>query len=212
MASCRILPFPANKAGRVGKNDLVAPEQARDEINKGNGNVIERRGERPNILVENPDRVRDFCRDTRAGHPLLTSPSAKTESADPFLIVLAIGMTTGLGNRRPVTLTNEKKGGKKRIPHAAQRYGIESLSMFEMFQRKAGCLDVPVSTAAARLPRPCCRPRLAHNTHLVPRNPAARAPQPRQLACEPSARFPLMRPKGRPEAAPRAAGVQAAVP
>lgn len=212
MLSCRIIPCPANKAGRIGKNDLVAPEQVRDEINRGNDNVIERCGERPNIFVENPDRVRDFCRDIRAGYPFLTNPNAKTESADPFLIALAIGMTTGLGSRRPVILANEKKGGKKRIPYAAQRYGIESLSMFEMFQGKAGRFDVPVPTTAARPPRPCCRPRLAHNTHLVPRNPAARAPRPRQLACEPSARFPLMRPKGRPEAAPRAAGVQAAVP
>jgi len=212
VASYRIIPCPANKAGGIGKNDLVAPEQARDEINRGNDNVIEWRSERPNIFVENPDRVRDFCRDTRAGYPFLTNPDAKAESADPFLIALAIGMTTGLGSRRPVILANEKKGGKKRIPYAAQRYGIESLSMFEMFQGKAGRFDVPVPTTAARPPRPCCRPRLAHNTHLVPRNPAARAPRPRQLACEPSARFPRVRPKGRPEAAPRAAGVQAAVP
>lgn len=129
-------PTLRTRLEELAKNDLIAPEQVRDEINMGNDNVIEWCSEHSNIFVGNSDRVRDICRDIHAKYPFLRNPNAKTESADPFLIALAIDMTTGLDNRRPVILTNEKKGSKKRIPYVAQQYGIESLSMFEMFQKE----------------------------------------------------------------------------
>jgi len=74
-------------------------------------------------------------------HPTLVDSEKETPDADPFLIALALEGDTQRTiiptERKRIVVTEEKaKRGKVNIPSVCQAYGIECISILEMFRRE----------------------------------------------------------------------------
>ena|SRR5437879_8978902 len=67
--------------------------------------------------------------------PNLVDPNNPTDSADPFVIALAIKEKNKQGFLAQVTVITEEKyaPGRPRIPHACEVYGLKYLTIHQMF-------------------------------------------------------------------------------
>jgi hypothetical protein len=76
------------------------------------------------------ERVQQILREM----PDLVDVNQMTESADPFVVALALNESSGLYDEMVTVVTDEKYApGRSRIPHACEKYGLRYLTLHQMF-------------------------------------------------------------------------------
>ena len=119
----------------ISKGRVLVPREVLDEIERGHDE-----------LVEWCKKHQKMFRDTSAltvqvqkiikNHPTLVNPNAMHESADPYIIALAVSYMHDISGLVPIIVTDENVSKESRIPYVARANGVQTCRLTEMFQRE----------------------------------------------------------------------------
>ena len=127
--------FPSvweNVEGLIKKGRLTSCWQVLEEVRRGDDELVAWCENRKDVLL-NMDRHINQVHEIIGKHPKLVNPNAKPDTADPYLIALAMSYKP-LGYN-PVIVTEENQQ-QSHIPHVAKKHGVESCGLMEMFQNE----------------------------------------------------------------------------
>ena len=120
------------------KGLLVAPAEVLSEV-KERDDELASWAKRNNRIFRPPTKKQiEILKDVLKNYPALVKEDRKYD-ADAWVVALAVEMATGsqqtLIQIKRVVVTEERlRGDKIRIPYVCQKYGIESISIIEMFR------------------------------------------------------------------------------
>lgn len=116
---------------------IVSPAPVFDEICRGNDEVVQWARRHRGLFVPRDDRMVGKAAMILADHPYLGRGRGRRESADPYLIALALLSCDLLGGSfRPVIVSEENKTSGIKIPLVAKHYNIDTYNTFEMFSKE----------------------------------------------------------------------------
>ena len=119
--------------GLICEERIMAPTEVSDEIGRGDDELVPwSRDHQEMFQSADTSLVQEILKD----HPSLVKADAKHESADPYIIALAMSYKSDASGLVPIIVTHEKVDSPTRIPHVAQAKGIQSCKLLEMFRRE----------------------------------------------------------------------------
>lgn len=124
----------------IAAGRLVSPDEVRSEIVRGNDALVEWVKEHLELFTDlNEDLLAQFRR-VEAHFPELIDEDKMGPHADALLVAQALLINSDPGTlfekRRCVVVTNEKRGGKTKIPDACDHFGIEVIDWFTFMERE----------------------------------------------------------------------------
>lgn len=124
--------------GLVGEGRLIAPPQVREELKHIDDELLKWARSQRRMFVSLSALHLECVAEILGSFPRLIDPSKETEEADPFVIALALAAGRHeLFGHDHVVLTQERlKGGRPRIPHVWEHYGIRYLDVFGFFAKE----------------------------------------------------------------------------
>ena len=122
----------SNFESLVTSNQLISPIEVYNEIMPSNTFLDSWRNTNQNIFIQNTSTILSHVSEIMNQFPKLVDPNKTGPVADPFIIALARSSTSNITNSTPVILTQEKNRGV-RIPTVATQYGINCVSLLELF-------------------------------------------------------------------------------
>lgn len=119
----------------ISKGRILAPKEVLVEIQHGDDELVEwcRKHKK---MFRDTDALIDTVQKIISEHPTLINPNAEDESADPYIIALAMSYKHGVSGMIPIIITDEKVNSKSHIPHVAHVNGIDACKLMGMFQRE----------------------------------------------------------------------------
>ena len=124
-----------NVEGLISKERILSPKEVLDEIERGHDELVEWCKKRKEMFRDAgslTDKVQKIIKE----HPTLINPNAKHESADPYIIALAMSYKQDISGLVPIIVTDENVDKESRIPYVARANGVQTCRLMEMFQRE----------------------------------------------------------------------------
>ena len=124
-----------NVENLISKERILAPKEVLDEIKLGHDELVNwckmhrRMFRNTNALI---GQVQKIIRD----HPTLVDPNATHESADPYIIALAMSYMNDIAGLVPIIVTDENVNRESGIPYVAKANDVQTCKLMEMFQRE----------------------------------------------------------------------------
>lgn len=119
---------------------LVSPDEVRAEIQRGNDALVEWVKAHPDMFVDLDEELFNQFRRVESDFPELIDADKLGPHADALIVALALLINSDPGTllevRRCVVVTNEKRGGKTKIPSACDHYGVEAIDWFTFMERE----------------------------------------------------------------------------
>jgi hypothetical protein len=133
--------FPSvwkNMESLISKGLLVAPTEVLYEITERDDQLAKWAKEQTSFFRAPTQKQIEILKGILKAYPSMVREDRKYD-ADPWVIALAIEMTTGsqqtLTPIKRIVVTEEKlRGEKVRIPYVCQKYNIDSIDIIEMFR------------------------------------------------------------------------------
>jgi hypothetical protein len=118
----------------ISSGRLVAAEEVRREIERGDDELV-RWAKQHRGLFRKPDEAQILAaQQALADFPNLVDPSKEGPDADPFVVALAKAGNEMPLLPKPYTVVSQER--RRAIPQACSRYGIECITLIEMFRRE----------------------------------------------------------------------------
>lgn len=119
----------------ISEERILAPEEVLDEIKLGHGGLSEwcRKHRR---MFRKTDALLDQVREIVGKHPKLVKHNLTRDTADPYIIALAVSHKNDISGLVPILVTAENVKREPGIPYAARECGIETCKLVGMFQRE----------------------------------------------------------------------------
>ncbi len=119
----------------ISKEKIVSPNTVRDEIKQGHDGLEAWIRQHPKAF-HSTDKLITQVQKILKDHQDLIKPDAHYESADPYIIALAISIKNNLDGRSPIIVTDENAQRPSRIPYVSRIYGVSTCKLLGMFQRE----------------------------------------------------------------------------
>ena len=119
----------------ISKERILSPKEVRDELKRGHDELAEW-CKAHQKMFRSTSRLTEQVKKIIDEHPELVDPNAPYESADPYIIALAVSCKRDIPGLSPIIVTDENVNKKSRIPYAARANGVQTCRPVEMFQRE----------------------------------------------------------------------------
>ena len=117
----------------ISEKRILAPKEVLDEIEHGHDELKEWcKKHRKMFQDADTSQVKKIIKD----HPTLVDAYARHESADPYVIALAVSCMNDISGWVPIIVTDENVNRKSGIPYVARNKGVQSCKLTEMFQKE----------------------------------------------------------------------------
>ena len=119
----------------IFKGRILAPREVLDEIERGHDELV---GwcRKHRKMFQNTSTLTGQVQNIIKNHPTLVNSNATHESADPYIIALAMSHMHDMADLVPIIVTDENVSRESGIPYAARANGIQTCKLMEMFQRE----------------------------------------------------------------------------
>ncbi len=118
----------------IQRNRLIAPGAVLRELQERDDALLRWARKRGGIFKRNSKALVEHVQAILDRFPDFADPQAPNESADPFVVALAVQESSGLYPPEVVVVTEEKYApGKTRIPHVCEWKNIRYLTIHQMF-------------------------------------------------------------------------------
>ncbi len=119
---------------------LLAPDEVRAEIQRGDDFLVEWVKTQEDFFVPLGSELFAEFRRVEAAFPDLIDHSRPGPHADAFIVALALLINSEPGTlfekKRCVVLTNEKRGGRHKIPTACDHFEMDVVDWFGFMERE----------------------------------------------------------------------------
>ena len=119
----------------ISKGRILAPSEVLDEIERGYDELVEW-CKKHQKMFRGTSALTGRVQEIIKNHPTLVNPNATHESADPYIIALAMSYMRGISGLVPIIVTDENVSKESRIPYVARANGVQTCKLMEMFQRE----------------------------------------------------------------------------
>ena len=131
-----IFPSLWENIGRlISEERISSPKEVLEEVKYGQDGLTEWFKTQQNIFHDTNDLIGKVRRIIEE-HRELVNPNAPRESADPYLIALAMWHRDNTVGLPPTIVTAENPHRESSIPYVARAYGIQTCNRVEMFQKE----------------------------------------------------------------------------
>ena len=131
-----VFPSLWENIGRlISEERISSPREVLDEAKRGQDGLADWLKARQSIFRDTRDLIGKVQRIIKE-HPGLTNPNATHESADPYVIALAMWHRDHTMDLPPIIVTAENPQRRSSIPYAARANDIQTCNLMEMLQRE----------------------------------------------------------------------------
>lgn len=124
-----------NVENLISEERILSPKEVRDEIKQGHDELAEW-CKTHQKMFRSTDTLTEQVKKVIDEHPALVNPHAPYESADPYIIALAVSYKHDMMGLSPIIVTDENVNKKSRIPYVARANGVQTCKLVEMFQKE----------------------------------------------------------------------------
>lgn len=126
----------ANLDGLVAEDRLISPDEVLHELERGDDELLQWAREQRSISKPIDEQVWVLARDVVKGFPNLVDHTKLTADADAFVVALALARPVSLLSNCVVVAHERTRKGKTRIGDVCAHYGLDYLSIQDMFDRE----------------------------------------------------------------------------
>ena len=119
----------------ISKGRILAPKEVLDEIKRGHDELVQWCKDHREMF-QNTTALTGQVQNIIRNHPTLINPNATHESADPYIIALAMSRMHDIAGLIPIIVTDKNVSRASKIPYVARANNIQTCKLMEMFQRE----------------------------------------------------------------------------
>lgn len=126
----------ANLDGLVAEDRLISPDEVLHELERGDDELLQWAREHRSMFKQIDEQVWMLARDVAKRFPTLVDHTKLSADADAFVVAVVLAQPVSLLSKFAVVAHERTRMRKARIGDACAHYGLDYLSIQDMFDRE----------------------------------------------------------------------------